>query len=182
MTKTGLSLSPGQTYFFSVKAVDNLGLISAFATNSNGQAVDTTAPSPPVVRDGTGADIATTYVTQQLSANWDASTDNESGISGYQYAIGTTAGATDTVAWTTLGNVTTVTKTGLSLVIGQTYFFSVRAVNGVGLTGMRREFRRRSGASVAVPVLFLGRFRDLGGAWRPVGRPDHRRQRRRRAG
>ena len=70
-----------------------------------------------------------------MSANWDASTDNESGISAYQYAIGTTPGGTQTLNWTWLGNVTTVTKTGLTLSVGQTYFFSVQAVNGVGLTG-----------------------------------------------
>ena len=136
VTKTGLTLAIGQTYFFSVKAVNGAGLTGA-ATNSDGQkVVDTTAPSPPpAVRDGTGADISTTSSLTQLSANWDVSTDNETGISGYQYAIGTTTGATDTVAWTSLGNVTTVTKTGLSLAIGQTYFFSVKAVNGAGLTG-----------------------------------------------
>ena len=135
VTKTGLSLTNGQTCYFSVKAVNGVGLTGT-ATNSNGQTVDSTAPSaPPTVRDGTGVDISTTSSNTQLSANWDASTDNESGISGYQYAIGTTAGGTQTVNWTSLGNVTTVTKTGLSLSNGQTYFFSVRAVNGAGLTG-----------------------------------------------
>ena len=135
ITKTGLSLTNGQTYFFSVKAVNGAGLTGS-ATNSNGQKVDTTAPSaPPAVRDGTGTDISTTNSATQLSANWDASTDAESGISGYQYAIGTTAGGTQTVNWTSLGNVTTVTKTGLSLTVGQTYYFSVKAVNGAALTG-----------------------------------------------
>ena len=135
VTKTGLSLTNGQTYYFSVKAVDNLGL-AGNATNSNGQTVDTTAPSAPAnVRDGAAADIAYTTSTTQLTANWDASADAESGISGYQYAIGTTAGGTQTVNWTSLGNVTTVTKTGLTLSNGQTYFFSVQAVNGAGLTG-----------------------------------------------
>ena len=102
VTKTGLTLTNGQTYFFSVKAVNGAGLTSS-ATNSNGQTIviDTTPPAPPAnVRDGTGADISTTTSTTQLSANWDASTDNESGISGYQYAIGTTAGGTQTVNWT----------------------------------------------------------------------------------
>jgi hypothetical protein len=139
VTHTGLSLTVGQTYYFGVHAVNWAGL-SGSATNSNGQTVvsgtDSTPPSaPPTVRDGVGTDISTTSSTTQLSANWDASTDNESGISGYQYAIGTTAGGTQTVNWTSLGNVTTVTKTGLSLSVGQTYYFSVKAVNGVGLTG-----------------------------------------------
>ena len=80
------------------------------------------AQRAPAVRDGTGADISTTSSTTQLSANWDASTDAESGISGYQYAIGTSAGGTQTVNWTSLGNVTTVTKIGLTLTNGQTYF------------------------------------------------------------
>ena len=98
--------------------------------------MDVTPPSAPgTVRDGTTSTDAAWCVSTQLSANWDAATDAESGLSGYQYAIGTTAGGTDTVAWTSLGNVTTVTKTGLSLVQGQMYFFSVQAVNGAGLTG-----------------------------------------------
>ena len=37
-----------------------------------------------------------------LYANYDTSTDNESGISGYQYCIGTTSGGTNTVNWTNL--------------------------------------------------------------------------------
>ena len=112
-------------------------------------------PAPPTVRDGVGADISTTNSTTQLSANWDASTDNESGISGYQYAIGTSAGGTQTVNWTSLGNVTTVTKTGLTLSVGQTYFFSVKAVNGAGLTGSATNSNGQtvvSGGSSATPV------------------------------
>ena len=155
VTKTGLSLTNGQTYYFSVYAVDNQGL-TGNATNSNGQTVDTTAPSAPAnVRDGIGADISTTGSTTQLSANWDASADAESGISGYQYAIGTTAGGTQTVNWTSLGNVTTVTKTGLTLSVGQTYYFSVKAVNGAGLTGNATNSNGQtvvSGGSSATPV------------------------------
>ena len=110
-----------------MKAINGAGLTGS-ATNSNGQTVRgrrTPPCAPPAVRDGTGADISTTSSTTQLSANWDASTDNESGISGYQYAIGTSAGGTQTVNWTSLDNVTTVTKTGLTLTVGQTYYFSV---------------------------------------------------------
>ena len=139
VTQTGLWLTVNQTYYYSVRAVNGVGLTSS-AANSDGQTVlDVTPPgAPPVVRDGTGADIPTTNSTTQLSANWDAAIDGESGISGYLYAIGTSAGGTQTVNWTTLGNVTTVTQTGLSLVVGQTYFFSVYAVNGVGMSGTPR--------------------------------------------
>jgi hypothetical protein len=132
---------------------------------------DTTPPSePPAVRDGVGTDISTTNSTTQLSANWDASTDNESGISGYQYSIGTTAGGTQTVNWTSLGNVTTVTKTGLSLTVGQTYYFGVRAVNGAGLTGSATNSNGQTVVSGAT-TYFSDNFESWtvhGGAWSSV--------------
>ena len=170
VTKTSLTLSVGQTYYFSVKAVNGAGLTGS-ATNSNGQTVvDITPPSPPAnVRDGTGADISTTSSTTQLSANWDASTDNESGISGYQYAIGTTAGGTQTVNWTSLGNVTTVTKTGLTLTVGQTYYFSVQAVNGAGLTGIATNSNGQTVVSGGGSVTyFQDNFEKLDGPRRSV--------------
>ena len=171
VTKTGLSLTSGQTYFFSVKAINGVGL-TGNATNSNGQKVDTSAPSAPAtVRDGTGTDISTTSSTTQLSANWDASTDNESGISGYQYAIGTSAGGTQTVNFTSLANVTTVTKTGLSLTVGQTYYFSVKAVNGVGLTGSATNSNGQTVVAVGAVTYFSDNFENWtvhGGAWSSV--------------
>jgi len=97
---------------------------------------DATPPSaPPAVRDGTSTDIDVSYSLTQLSANWDAAADAESGIADYQYAIGTTAGGSDVVDWTSVGNVLAVTKSLLTLTAGQKYYFSVRAVNGVGLIG-----------------------------------------------
>jgi hypothetical protein len=171
-TKTSLSLTNGQTYYFSVKAVNGAGL-TGNAKNSNGQEVDTTAPSAPAtVRDGTGTDISTTSSTTQLSANWDASADSESGISGYQYAIGTTAGGTQTVNWTSLGNVTTYTKTSLALSVGQTYYFSVKAVNGVGLTGAATNSNGQTVVSGGGSVTYFSdNFESWtvhGGAWSSV--------------
>ncbi|OGS28068.1 MAG: hypothetical protein A2297_04495 [Elusimicrobia bacterium RIFOXYB2_FULL_48_7] len=135
VTRSGLSLSAGTTYYFTVKSVNGAGTPSATATNSNGVVVvsttDATAPNPPVaVRDGTGADVASTISSSQLTANWDAGSDAESGISGYRYAIGTTPGGINTLGWQTLGNVLTVTRSGLSLTAGATYYFTVRSLNG----------------------------------------------------
>jgi hypothetical protein len=137
VARTGLTLALGTTYYFSVKA-QNSGGLQGPAANSNGQVVlqsqDTTPPANiAAVNDGTGTDLDSTAASTQLSANWTASSDAQSGISGYKYAIGTTAGGTNIVAWTLLGNVLAVTKTGLSLTAGATYYFSVKAVNGVGL-------------------------------------------------
>jgi hypothetical protein len=102
---------------------------------------DTGEPPPPdttppdnisTVNDGIGNDIDSTLSTTQLSANWTAATDNESSITNYHYAIGLTPGGSNTAAWTTLGNVLTVTKTDLTLTIGTTYYFSVKAQSAGG--------------------------------------------------
>lgn len=96
--------------------------------------IDWTNPSViPTVNDGTSSDIDTTYNNTQLAANWSASADPHSGISKYWYAIGTTAGATNTVTWTSTGTSTSVTKTGLSLTAGQRYYFTIKAENAAGL-------------------------------------------------
>ena len=84
------------------------------------------------VNDGTSTDVDTVYTTTQLSANWAAATDPNSGIANYLYAIGTTAGAQNTVAWTS-NSSTSATKTGLSLTVGQHYYFSIKAVDGASL-------------------------------------------------
>ena len=91
---------------------------------------DDTPPAAPAVAD----DGDTTSDLTSLSASWSAA-DAESGIEGYQYAIGTTAGGTDVVDWTTPSPQTAVgvTHSGLTLVEGQTYYFSVRARNAAQL-------------------------------------------------
>ena len=114
-----------------------------------------------------GADISTTSSTTQLSANWDAATDADSGISGYQYAIGTSAGGTQTLNWTSLGNVTTVTATGLTLTLGQTYYVSVGAVNGAGLNSAGTNSNGQT-VVVAPVTYFSDNFENWtvhGGAW-----------------
>jgi len=90
-------------------------------------AIDRTPPSTPVVID----DGQYTTSSTQLHASW-SSSDPESGINGYQYAIGTSLGATDVVRWTFLISQTEVTHTGLNLTEGQNYYFTVKARNGHG--------------------------------------------------
>ena len=60
--------------------------------------LDTVAPTTPVVTD----DGVWTTTDTQLHATW-TSSDTTSGIAEYQYAIGTPAGATDVVGWTSRG-------------------------------------------------------------------------------
>ncbi|MEW5946791.1 MAG: fibronectin type III domain-containing protein [bacterium] len=139
------TLKPGYTYnitAWSLASPSNLkdtsgNVLNPTGLNTSGSfttSSDTTAPTAPTyVYDGTGADEDLTTSTTQLSANWDAGADAESGIAAYYYAIGTTAGATDTKTWTNNGTALSITVSGLTLTASQTYYFSVKAVNGAGL-------------------------------------------------
>ncbi len=126
VTKAGLSLTDGTTYYFSVKARNGAGAWST-AGDSDGIAVDTSAPTAPVVTD----DGAYTTDVTSLHATWTGS-ESESGIDEYQYAIGTSMGGNNIVDWTSTGTTAEVTHTGLSLSDGTTYYFSVKAKNGAG--------------------------------------------------
>lgn len=91
---------------------------------------DTTPPTTPVVTD----EGQYTTVNNQLSASW-VSTDPESGVERYEYAIGASPldpGSGYIVEWTSTGAVSYVTHS-LSLTQGATYYFYVRAYNTVGL-------------------------------------------------
>jgi hypothetical protein len=85
------------------------------------------------INDGTAADITFTNSATDLSANWSAASDVNSAIDRYWYAIGTTPGATNVKTWTDNWFNRSVTATGLSLVNGQIYYFSVKAEDGAGL-------------------------------------------------
>ncbi len=126
VTRTGLSLTHGKSYHFSVKAKNGAGIWSNVGA-SDGIVVDTTVPTTPVVTD----DGAVAADRTQLHATW-TSSDAESGIAECQYAIGATAGGIEVIGWTSIGTATEFTRTGLSLRKG-TYYISVKTRNGVGL-------------------------------------------------
>ncbi|OGS20208.1 MAG: hypothetical protein A3J83_08740 [Elusimicrobia bacterium RIFOXYA2_FULL_40_6] len=132
ISRTGLSLSAGTTYYFSVKAENYYGLQSA-AAYSNGQYVLGVA-TPSIIaniRDGVGPDLCYTYATDELSANWDSVSDS----AGYLYAIGVTSGTADFVSWTDVGESTYVTRRSLGLTLGTTYYFAVKGINVLGTLG-----------------------------------------------
>lgn len=96
--------------------------------------VDWTPPLPiEYLNDGSAADIATTTSNTELQANWAITSDPNSGVARYWYAIGTSPGATDVVGWTDNWYADTVRHTGLDLTLGETYYFAVMAENGAGL-------------------------------------------------
>ena len=118
-------LTPGTKYYFRAKAVGQgdpvYGEEKTFTT-----APDVTAPTTPQV---TGDYTATTG---EIHASW-SSSDAESGVVEYAYAIGTSPGGNDVVDWTSAGTAVEVGVTGLSLKSGDTYYVSVKARNGQGL-------------------------------------------------
>lgn len=67
-----------------------------------------------------------------LSAAWAASSDAESRISEYRYAIGTTVGGNDIVDWTSTDDWLFQVES-LPLENGRTYYLTVKAYNGVGV-------------------------------------------------
>ena len=89
--------------------------------------LDATAPSAPVVTD----DGEWTASGVEIHASW-TSSDPDSGIEGFQYAVGTTPGGDDVVNWTPCSN-TSETVTIPEQQAGTVLYFGVKARNGAGL-------------------------------------------------
>jgi spore germination protein YaaH/PKD repeat protein len=119
----------GRVKSLSIDVAKNISTIPFVDVN-----VDWTVPSTPTtLNDGLSSDVDVFNTTTQLSGNWTASTDTHSGVVLYEYAIGTTPLATNTLNWTANGTNTSFTATGLTLTYNTTYYVSVRATNGAGL-------------------------------------------------
>lgn len=133
LARTGLSLEAGQRYYVSVRSV-SASNVAGPSRVSDGILVDQTSPpAPVVVNDGRGADIDVTASSSSLSANWQPVSD-PSGVSVYQYAIGTSPGAGDVQSfWPT--SLASVTVDNLSLTTGHQYFVTVRAIDRAGNIG-----------------------------------------------
>ncbi len=105
-----------------------------YVTTQDGRLVairgDLTPPALPIVTD----DGQYSTSANSLHASW-ISDDPESGIAGYDYAIGTSPTAQDVIGFTSAGTATEVTRTDLTLVNGLTYYFFARAMNGAGMVG-----------------------------------------------
>lgn len=97
--------------------------------------IDFTTPKDTfTVNDGIAADIDITTETTNFYANWTPSSDTNSGVVNYYYSIGTTIGGSELVASTDNGTSTFIALTGLSLINGTTYYVTVIAKNGAGLS------------------------------------------------
>ncbi|MFA5115744.1 MAG: hypothetical protein WC486_00495 [Candidatus Omnitrophota bacterium] len=115
-----------KNYLPSVKLISNIQPGRTYTANFTMR--DITPPSKPVVTDDGEYLIAS----NALHADW-SSEDKESGIKQYRYSVGTRAGSMDIIRWTSTGVNTEITLSSLNLNHGRTYYFNVRAINGVNL-------------------------------------------------
>jgi len=122
----------GKISSVNIDFADNFSVVDEELLN-----IDWTAPSDiTTVNDGNAGDNDLFNTASEITGNWSASSDTHSDIASYWYAIGTTSGGTDVVNWTNNLLATSFTETGLSLVIGQTYYVSVKSINGAGLESL----------------------------------------------
>ena len=105
VTKTGLSLTDGSTYYVSVRATDTDSQLSD-TTTTDGITIDVTSPVISGVIEGSlTADMDYQNIASQLIISWSGS-DGGSGITTYENALGTTSGGTETIDWTSTGTTT----------------------------------------------------------------------------
>ncbi|XP_076086791.1 uncharacterized protein LOC143057371 [Mytilus galloprovincialis] len=134
-THTALTLNPGGRYSMKIGAVNKAGAITAFETD--GVIIDNSAPTIQSLKVGplTGGYevVMSGFVkqadTQGIQAAW-SGVDSQSGISGYQVAVGTTSGGTETLIWTDYGMNTGAYIDGLTLALTSVYYVSVKVQNG----------------------------------------------------
>ena len=124
-------LSNAQAYYFSVKAIDKVGNISD-TVRSNGVISDLERPISGLIMDGISSDKEFTNK-DTIFASWSGFADSLSGISEYEYAVGTTNAATNIVDWTGNGDSDkTELVLSISLKDASSYYISVRAIDNVG--------------------------------------------------
>ena len=126
---------PSGMHFWRVRSRNNAAVVSAWSVTRSFR-VDTTAPIAGSVNDGVGADIDAQGSTSRIDASWSGFSDAQSGVTGYEWAIGTTPGGVDVQGFISIGLAASATNGGLGLVQGTTYFVTVRATNGAGSTSM----------------------------------------------
>jgi len=127
------SLVPRDTYTISVSGAQGTDGMEippdtrfGFSVDYAGQITDQTPPNPPVVIAG-GVEGDASSVEAMWSAN-----DPDSSITGYRYAIGSAAGATDIVHWTNTSR-SSIARSELGLIDGRQYWLAVQARNEGGL-------------------------------------------------
>ncbi|MBN2417054.1 fibronectin type III domain-containing protein [bacterium] len=124
-------LSAGVTYYYRVRAYNGSG-DSGYSNEAN--ATTYAAPAAP------GGLSATAVSTSQINLNWN---DNSSNEDGFKIERKTGAGGTWSQIATVGSNATSYNNTGLAS--GTTYYYRVKAYNGIGDSGFSNEANATTG-------------------------------------
>ncbi|MGI0086874.1 MAG: fibronectin type III domain-containing protein, partial [Nitrosotalea sp.] len=140
-TYTDTGLTNGQTYYYTVAAVNSVGI----SPPSNEASA---TPLAPATAPGSPTGLAATAGNTQASLSWTAPANNGgSSVTNYKIYRSTSSG-TETLL-TTVGNVNSYTDTGLTN--GVTYYFTVTAVNSVGESTPSNEANAMPAAPATAP-------------------------------
>lgn len=93
--------------------------------------LDKTSAVLNFINDGVDVDI-NEFSGQTISGNWSFK-DIHSGVQDYQFAVGSVQNSDDIIPWTSVGTDSVYSSPFSNGVEGQTYYISVRALNGAGL-------------------------------------------------
>jgi hypothetical protein len=118
-------LSPGMTYFWQVRAVNDIG--TTFSEGSEAAFWEFTTGYPPGAFSKTSPTDGSINVPLSPTLTWTES----SGADGYEYCLDTIDNDVCDTSWVENFTSTSVTLSGLSP--GMTYFWQVRAVNEGGV-------------------------------------------------
>ncbi len=141
LTFTDTSVINGETYYYKVSAKNEVGEGPLSNERSATPAATISPPGAPTLTTATPGN-------GQVTLAWTApSNDGGGDISSYKMYRGTSSGGESLIA--TLGNVLTYTDTGLTN--GQTYFYTVRAVNSAGEGPTSNELSALPSAPLTVP-------------------------------
>lgn len=118
------------TYYLRLRTKDTAGNVADEWATLFSFRYDSSAPETPTVEDDGQYSGSRT----KLHAAW-MSVDPESDIEEYQYAVGTSPGATDVVDWTSAGTAmhATISIPDPGMQDGVSYYVSVKAKNAAGL-------------------------------------------------
>ncbi|MBT6941656.1 MAG: T9SS type A sorting domain-containing protein, partial [Candidatus Marinimicrobia bacterium] len=114
-------------YYANARVTDAVGNVSE-VVSSDGFQMDLTAPVAGTVSNGDNYQSDTTLVT----LTWSGFSDTPSGLSHYEYSLGTQPGAGNIVARTNVGLAESIALSSLDLDNNQTYYGTVYALDLVG--------------------------------------------------
>lgn len=163
------------SYSFDLSSVTQGGVVLT-ASQSDAAGNSSTSSAVSITKDSLVPSVGNPIdgntnnsLTDSPTITWSAGTDNigGSGVSKYLLSIGSSAGATDILTWTDIGNVTSYQRTGLSLTNGQTYYVNLRVQDAAGNLGVVQSsdgWLATSGA-IETPKIYIN---DINATYTPL--------------